>query len=423
MISPSPLASTRPPSPPSAAPHTDLVPPSVAAVIDAVSAFTAALVAEKEARQAVVDSDLAAISGASGTDPTATSIVAYRRWQALWREADTQHRRLSRAQVSAALARAAGNSSGSCAVITAANGLDPVQLANTSKITSMGRRLGLPERGLVVAIAAALQESSLRNLANPVYPASQQLTTEGIGSDHDSVGLFQQRPSAGWGSVQELMTPEIAAERFYNALQKTPGWQTMSVAQAAQAVQHSAYPDAYAKWEPAASRVVGAMNGSAACQAGSAWARPLGSPVTSGFRTAERPAHDGVDLAAARGTAVHAVAAGTVLRVVCDAQRSDGSPYSCDVDGDPEGVRGCGWFVEIAHHDGSVTRYCHLAQRPSVTPDQAVTAGQIIGLVGSSGHSSGPHLHLETHTGAPANSGNAADPVAFLRARGVELTR
>ncbi|WP_455769114.1 M23 family metallopeptidase [Micromonospora chersina] len=163
------------------------------------------------------------------------------------------------------------------------------------------------------------------------------------------------------------------------------------------------------------------MTGSAACKTGSSWVRPLVSPVTVGFRTTQRPTHGGVDLAAARGTAVHAVAAGTALRVVCDAQRSDGSPYSCDADGDPVGVRGCGWFIEIAHHDGSVTRYCHLLQRPSVTVGQAVSAGQVIGVVGSSGHSSGPHLHLETHTGAPATSGNAVDPVAFLRSRGVEL--
>ncbi|MBM0256060.1 M23 family metallopeptidase [Micromonospora sp. 4G55] len=388
--------------------------------------MAADIAAERKARQAVVDSDLAAINGTPVNERTATRGnpgVTYRRWYALWQAATIHRSKLSPAQIRAALGKAAADSAGNCVTGTVAMDLDRTQRANAIKIISVGRRLGLPERGLVVAIAVAMQESSLHNLANPVYPTSKQLTTEGVGRDHDSVGLFQQRPSAGWGTVEELMTPEIAAERFYRALKKAPGWQAMSVSEAAQAVQRSAYPNAYAKWKSAARRVVQAMTGSTNCGTGSGWVRPLAGVVTSGFRTAERPQHNGVDLPAARGAAVHAVAAGTILRVVCDARRSDGRPYSCDIDGDRVGVRGCGWFVEIGHRDGSVARYCHLGQRPSVTAGQAVNAGRILGVVGSSGHSSGPHLHLETHTAAPATSGNAVDPVVFLRARGVELTR
>jgi hypothetical protein len=147
------------------------------------------------------------------------------------------------------------------------------------------------------------------------------------------------------------------------------------------------------------------------------WVSPIGGTVGSGFRTKERPTHDGVDIAAARNTPIHAAAAGKVITVLCNA-----STNNCDVDGGPT-VKGCGWYVEIQHADKVVTRYCHLIRRPPVKEDQSVTAGQVIGHVGSSGHSTGPHLHFEVHTSAaPANSTNAVDPVTFLQSKGVTTT-
>jgi cell wall-associated NlpC family hydrolase len=93
----------------------------------------------------------------------------------------------------------------------------------------------------VIAIATALQESTLRNLENAV--------------DHDSLGLFQQRPSQGWGTREQILDPVYASNSFYNRLVRVPNWQTRPLTEAAQAVQRSAYPNAYAKWEPLATKL------------------------------------------------------------------------------------------------------------------------------------------------------------------------
>lgn len=126
--------------------------------------------------------------------------------------------------------------------------LNDAQAAHAFTIIAVGRELGVPDYGIVIALATAMQESSMRNL------------------DHghlDSVGLFQQRPSSGWGTVAQLTTPSHAARLFYGGPKnpnkgKTRGlldianWQSMTLTQAAQKVQVSAYPNAYAKWEASA---------------------------------------------------------------------------------------------------------------------------------------------------------------------------
>jgi murein DD-endopeptidase MepM/ murein hydrolase activator NlpD len=146
------------------------------------------------------------------------------------------------------------------------------------------------------------------------------------------------------------------------------------------------------------------------------WTVPVTAGLVSGFRTSSRPTHDGVDLGAARNTPIRAVAAGTVIRVVCNA-----STNNCDVDGS-RNISGCGWYAEIQHTGRIVTRYCHMVRRPSVQVGQTVARGQIIGYVGTSGSSSGPHLHFEVHLNAPpANHANAVNPVTFLRARGATI--
>jgi murein DD-endopeptidase MepM/ murein hydrolase activator NlpD len=138
--------------------------------------------------------------------------------------------------------------------------------------------------------------------------------------------------------------------------------------------------------------------------------------LVSGFRSAARPAHDGIDLSARRETPILAAAAGTVTRVVCNV-----SAGTCDVDGTPA-LRGCGWYVEVQHLNRIVTRYCHMVRRPVVEVGQAVAKGQLLGNVGTSGSSSGPHLHFEVHVNAaPAVHDNAVDPIAFLRSRGVAM--
>jgi hypothetical protein len=124
--------------------------------------------------------------------------------------------------------------------------LDTEQAANATTIAAIGKRLGVPDHGVTIALAAALQESGLRNLPR---------------GDRDSLGLFQQRPSQGWGSSTDIMSPTYAATAFYSHLLQVPGWDTLPVAGAAQAVQHSAQPDAYARFEQPARALASALTG------------------------------------------------------------------------------------------------------------------------------------------------------------------
>ncbi|MGR6319198.1 hypothetical protein Q2K19_29970 [Micromonospora soli] len=138
-------------------------------------------------------------------------------------------------------------------------GLDQRQMDNAKTIVDVGRAMKLPRKALVIAVATAMQESNLYNLASDVLPESYDYPHQGSGSDHDSVGLFQQRPSSGWGTVAQIMRPAYAARAFFSALEEVPGWQDMSLTQAAQAVQVSAFPDAYAQHEQRATTVVAAL--------------------------------------------------------------------------------------------------------------------------------------------------------------------
>ncbi|MCJ1711371.1 LysM peptidoglycan-binding domain-containing protein [Clavibacter michiganensis subsp. phaseoli] len=119
---------------------------------------------------------------------------------------------------------------------------------NARVIVQVGRSAGVSDYGLVIALATAAQESTLRNLD---------------WGDRDSIGLFQQRPSQGWGQPAQLNDPVYASRAFFGGsvnpnpgatrgLLDIAGWRSMTVTQAAQAVQYSAYPDAYAKWEASA---------------------------------------------------------------------------------------------------------------------------------------------------------------------------
>ncbi|MCG5457061.1 hypothetical protein PSH03_001968 [Micromonospora sp. PSH03] len=138
-------------------------------------------------------------------------------------------------------------------------GLDQAQMDNAKIIVDVGLEMKMPRRALVVALSTAMQESNLYNLASDVLPESAEYPNQGSGSDHDSVGLFQQRPSSGWGTVAQLMRPSYAARAFYTALNEIPGWQDLSVTAAAQSVQISAYPDAYAQHEDRATTVAAAL--------------------------------------------------------------------------------------------------------------------------------------------------------------------
>jgi hypothetical protein len=122
----------------------------------------------------------------------------------------------------------------------------PDQAQNAATIAGVGVRLGMPNHAVTVALATAMQESKLRNLT---------------GGDRDSAGLFQQRPSQGWGTYAQVTDPVHAATSFYNKLRAQTDWTQLSVTEAAQLVQHSGAPDAYAQWEPEARVLAGALTG------------------------------------------------------------------------------------------------------------------------------------------------------------------
>jgi len=124
--------------------------------------------------------------------------------------------------------------------------LDADQLANAATVSAVGIREHVPEHAIMVALATAWQESKLHNLAE---------------GDRDSVGLFQQRPSQGWGTPDQISDPRYAAHRFYSALLKVEGWEAMRVTDAAQAVQRSAHPEAYEKWADKADGLARALIG------------------------------------------------------------------------------------------------------------------------------------------------------------------
>jgi hypothetical protein len=127
----------------------------------------------------------------------------------------------------------AASPSGISAGTQSASSWDNEQLGIAATIIDVGRAKGVPPWGWVVAVATAMQESRLRNLP---------------GGDADSIGVFQQRPSEGWGTPTQLASPTYQSGRFYDALLTVPDWQRLPLEQASQAVPRSAHPSAYANW-------------------------------------------------------------------------------------------------------------------------------------------------------------------------------
>ncbi|NEB74105.1 heavy metal transporter, partial [Streptomyces sp. SID14478] len=150
---------------------------------------------------------------------------------------------------------ATGGRSAARCVVVSANGdgasyrFTAEQAVNAATISAVGTSRGMPERAVTIALATALQESGLRNIRH---------------GDRDSLGLFQQRPSEGWGTEKQIMDPAYAAERFYAHLEKIPGYSRLPLTVAAQRVQRSGYPQAYAKHEPDATLLSASLTGRSA---------------------------------------------------------------------------------------------------------------------------------------------------------------
>ena len=276
--------------------------------------------------------------------------------------------------------------------------LGPEQVRNARMMISVGKALHVPPRGWVVAISAAMQES---NLVNVDY------------GDRDSLGLLQQRPSQGWGSPAEVTTPTYAIRAFYggprsptpnSGLLDLDGWQRMPVWQAAQSVQRSAYPFLYAQHEPTASALVERFaHTTAGCDGLSSgpWTIPVHTDydLTSSFGPRVSPTegitevHTGQDFAAPQGTPALAVSSGRVSFVGWDG--------------------GYGNLVQVRHAGGVETFYAHLSDT-TVAVGEQVRTGQQVGLVGTTGNSTGPHLHLEVRV-----DDQPQDPMTWLRRKGL----
>lgn len=126
--------------------------------------------------------------------------------------------------------------------------MSPAQASNAAVISAVGTTRGMPERAVTIALATALQESALRNIRH---------------GDRDSLGLFQQRPSQGWGTPEQIMDPVYASGKFYDHLAEVPGYSRLPLTVAAQRVQRSGFPQAYAKHEPDAALLAAALTGRA----------------------------------------------------------------------------------------------------------------------------------------------------------------
>ncbi|MEU5092237.1 heavy metal transporter [Streptomyces sp. NPDC021356] len=162
-----------------------------------------------------------------------------------------------------------GGTGPGCEVVSSGKGggsyeFTPEQAVNAATIAAVGTGRGMSERAVTIALATALQESGLRNIDH---------------GDRDSRGLFQQRPSQGWGTSKEIMDPAYAAGMFYEHLTKVHDYTRLPLTVAAQRVQRSGFPEAYAQHEQDATLLSAALTGRAAatltCQG-----RPGISPAT-----------------------------------------------------------------------------------------------------------------------------------------------
>lgn len=152
------------------------------------------------------------------------------------------------------------------------------QMRNARKIRDVGLSIGATSKDIKIALMTAFQESRLRVLSNKSrYPESANLPNQGDGQDHDSLGLFQQRPESGWGTVAQLMDVEYSTKAFFGGktgpnhgnppgLFDKPGYASMPLGAAAQAVQVSAFPTAYDQWAKSADALLGQLGGAGTSQ-------------------------------------------------------------------------------------------------------------------------------------------------------------
>lgn len=301
------------------------------------------------------------------------------------------------------------------------------QVANAATIVAIGQRLSIPPRGWVIAVATAMQESRLRNLPH---------------GDRDSLGLFQQRPSQGWGDTpsgpsdtrspaQRILDPAYAATRFYTALTGVAGWQNLPLTVAAQTVQRSGTPDAYAKWEPDALTVVNAVGPgltgidaeqfarwAGACAALGGDGQPNGTAITS--------LPPGFTLPASTPPAARAAVEWALAQL--------GTPYSYGGDctaahaGDPAHQCDCSSLTQMAWKAGGLDIPRTAAEQSHigapVSSPALLRPGDLVFIPGADGTATAPgHVAMFIGSGMIVESPHTGDVVKIVRLAGWQLTQ
>ncbi len=313
--------------------------------------------------------------------------------------------------------------------------LNKTQLTHAATIIETGSGIdGVNRDGLQIALMAALTESTLRQLANTsAYPESADYPNDGDGSDNDSLGLFQMRSQSGWGTVAELMDTTYQAEAFFGGpdgpnggsprgLLDIPGWEQMGKGEAAQAVEVSAHPERYENYSPVAVAILDALIGptTGTTAAGSTDGSPTIAPALAESSRVVFPLPEGTWTATSPfGPRVHPITGEESFHTGSDFSAADGTPILAAADGTvtvAEFSGGYGGLVVIEHTIGGATvatAYAHSWEDGiHVAAGDTVTAGQHIADVGSSGMSTGPHLHFEVRDGG--TDGEYIDPAAWL---------
>ena len=280
---------------------------------------------------------------------------------------------------------------------TRAQTLTPSELAASGGV--------ITKHDIEAAVGVAIQESNLLNIPY---------------GDRDSIGLFQQRPSMGWGTAQQIIDPVYAAGQFYTHLladASQASRMSMSLIDIGIKVQrpnpaayHSRWEwdgvardlvDFYLKSSPVVDNDESGTCGQLAGLISGEWILPLKPRsycVTSPFGQRDINFHEGIDLSCNAGNPVYAVHEGTIITA-----RTDDS--------------GWGTHVVVDHGGGIDTGYAHLLRiQPGITPGVHVQAGQVIGYVGDTGHSFGAHLHFEVLV-----NGKYVDPEPFMRDHGAPI--